>query len=94
MGDTLRVGIVSRTIFYARLWLAAARGWFGRAGITIDVTIYNDADAMLAVLLRGHEDLTIGTPEGIILNALCFQRFSGWHRFARDTDEPLEIRCQ
>lgn len=70
MGDTLRFGIVSRTIFYAPLWLGAARGWFERAGITIDVTIYNDADAMLAALLSGHEDLTIGTPEGIILNAL------------------------
>ncbi|MBI2726307.1 MAG: ABC transporter substrate-binding protein [Polaromonas sp.] len=67
--QALKVAIVSRTVFYAPLWIAAERGFFKQAGIDAEIVVYDNAEKITEDLKKGVVQIAISTPEGVITDA-------------------------
>ena len=66
--ETLRVALVSRTVFYAPLWVADQRGYLKAEGIEPQFTVYDNAEKINQDLRAGKVDIAISTPESVILD--------------------------
>lgn len=67
---SLKIAIVSRTVFYAPLWLAHKNGYFQDEGIKADIEVFDNADRITESLKSGSTHIAISTPEGAILDSL------------------------
>jgi ABC-type nitrate/sulfonate/bicarbonate transport system substrate-binding protein len=65
----LRVAIISRTVFYAPLWAAQAQHLFRDQGLSVVITVYDNAERITQDLREGKIDIAIATPESIMVDA-------------------------
>ena len=66
---TLRVAIVSRTVFYVPARIAARQQLFAAEGLDCELQIYDNAEAINADLKSGKAQIAISTPESVIVDA-------------------------
>ncbi|GIK83181.1 MAG: ABC transporter substrate-binding protein [Alphaproteobacteria bacterium] len=66
----VKVAIVSRTVFYVPLWIAARAGLFRGAGLDVSIEVFDNAEKISDALRSGAVQIAISTPEGAILDAL------------------------
>ncbi|WP_321794879.1 ABC transporter substrate-binding protein [Caballeronia sp. J97] len=67
--EILNVAIVSRTVFYAPLWIALNQGYLEEENIRAKIDVFDNAEKLNAALLSGQSQISISTPESVILNA-------------------------
>ncbi len=67
--ETLKVAIVSRTVFFAPLWIAKERGFFKDRGIDVEITVYDNAEKINADLKANLVQIAMGVPEPVILES-------------------------
>ena len=67
--EALRVGLVSRTIFYLPVWTADKQGFFQQEGIEPKFDVYDAADKILADLAAGTHQIGITSIENVIAEA-------------------------
>ena len=65
----LRVAIISRTVFYAPLWAALAQHLFRDQGLSVEITVFDNAERITQGLREGQIDIAISTPESIMVDA-------------------------
>jgi len=65
----LRVAIISRTVFYAPLWAAQAQHLFRDQGLSVVISVYDNAERITQDLRDGQIDIAISTPESIMVDA-------------------------
>src|SRR5262249_46762162 len=63
---TLRIAVVSRTIFYLPAWTAEKQGFFKQAGIEPKIEVYDAADRILTDLRAGSHQIGIPSIENVI----------------------------
>lgn len=68
--NQINIAIVSRTIFYLPVWLAAERGYFKDAGLDVRIEVFDNAEKINAALRDNAVQIAISTPESIIVDAL------------------------
>jgi len=66
---TLRIAVVSRTIFYLPAWTAEKQGFFKQEGIDAKIEVYNAADRILVDLRAGSHQIGITSIENVIAEA-------------------------
>lgn len=66
----LRIAIVSRTVFYAPLWIAAQAGYFQKAGLGVDIEVFDNAEKIAEALRSGAVQVAISTPETVMVDAM------------------------
>lgn len=64
----LRIGVVSRTIFYLPAWTAEQQGFFKAAGIDPKIEVYNDAHKIFTDLKAGNIQIGISSIETVVLD--------------------------
>ena len=62
----LRIGVVSRTIFYLPAWTAEQHGFFTQEGIAAKIEVYDAADRILTDLKAGTIQIGITSIENVI----------------------------
>ena len=62
----LRVGVVSRTIFYLPAWTATAQGFFKQQGVEVAIEVYDGSDKISDDLRAGKLQIGIVPLEGLI----------------------------
>ena len=62
--DTLRIAIVSRTVFYVPLWIAQQQRHVDAA-----IEVYNNAEKINEDLRSGKVNVAVGTPEAVMIDA-------------------------
>ena len=67
--SVLRVAIISRTVFYAPLWAAQAQDLFRDQGLSVVISVYDNAERITQDLRNGQIDIAISTPESIMVDA-------------------------
>lgn len=65
----LRIGVVSRTIFYLPAWTAEKQGFFTQEGIAPKIEVYDAADKILTDLKAGTIQIGITSIENVIATA-------------------------
>ena len=65
----LRVAIISRTVFYAPLWAALALKLFEREGLSVTLSVFDNAERITEALLKGEIDIAVSTPESVMVDA-------------------------
>ena len=66
----IEIGIVVPPVIYAPVWLAEQRGFLRDEGLTVRLRSFGSTEGTTAALRDGIVPVTIGSPEGSILNAL------------------------
>jgi NitT/TauT family transport system substrate-binding protein len=72
---TLRIAVVSRTIFYLPAWTAEKQGFFKAEGIDPKIEVYNAADKILKDIDAGTHQIGITSIENVIAQAYKGGRF-------------------
>ena len=65
----LRVAIISRTVFYAPLWAALSLKLFEREGLSVTLSVFDNAERITEALLKGEIDIAVSTPESVMVDA-------------------------
>ena len=65
----LRIGVVSRTVFYLPLWTAVAQGFLKQEGIDPTIDVYDASDKISDDLRKGSHQIGIAPLEGLIADA-------------------------
>ena len=65
----LRIGVISRTIFYLPAWTAEKHGFFKQEGIAPQIEVYDAADRILTDLKAGTIQIGITSIENVIAQA-------------------------
>jgi len=65
----LRVGVVSRTIFYLPAWTAVAQGLFKQQGVDVTIEVYDGSDKISDDLRAGKLQIGVVPLEGLIAEA-------------------------
>ena len=68
--QAIKIAIVSRTVFYLPVWLAERRGYFRDEGLDATIEVFDNAERINAALRDGSVQITIGTPESIMADAM------------------------
>src|SRR5947209_6428057 len=63
---TLRVPMVSRTIFYLPAWTAEQQGFFKEAGLDVKLEVYDASDKIFHDLHAGTHQIGIASIESVI----------------------------
>jgi ABC-type nitrate/sulfonate/bicarbonate transport system substrate-binding protein len=63
---TLRVPVVSRTIFYLPAWTAEQQGFFRDEGLDVKIEVYNDSEKIFRDLHAGTHQIGIASIETVI----------------------------
>lgn len=66
----LDIAIVSRTIFYLPVWLAAEKGYFKDEGLDVRISVFDNAEKINGALRENSVQIAVSTPESIIVDAL------------------------
>ena len=67
--ETLRTAIVSRTVFFMPLWIAAAKGFLREQGIEAAIDVLDNAEKINAEVRSGAAQIAISSPEALIVSA-------------------------
>ncbi len=66
---TLRLGVVSRTVFYLPVWTALEHGFFKQEGLDVEVEVYDGSDKISEDLRTGTKQIGINSIENLIAEA-------------------------
>ncbi len=66
--ETLRVAIVSRTVFYVPLWIAERKDFFKDLGLDVAIEVYDNAEKINEDLKAGRVQISVSTPESVIVD--------------------------
>ncbi|MBX9828333.1 MAG: ABC transporter substrate-binding protein [Xanthobacteraceae bacterium] len=69
MADTLKVALVSRTVFYAPVWVAERKGYFKDEGVEPRLEIFDNAEKINAVMRSGEAQIAIASVEALVADA-------------------------
>ena len=69
--DKVKVAIVSRTVFYAPLWVAQQNKLFEVEGLQVEIEVFDSAERISDALKSGSVEIAISTPEGVIVDSLA-----------------------
>ena len=69
-GNRIDLAIVSRTVFYLPLWLAAEKGYFAEEGIDLRIEVFDHAEKINEALRSGAVQIAMSTPDSIMADAL------------------------
>lgn len=67
----VRVAIVSRTVFYVPLWVAAQSGHFAKQGLAVEIEVFDNAEKIADALRTGSVQVAVSTPETVIVDAIA-----------------------
>lgn len=63
---TLRVPVVSRTVFYLPAWTAEKQGFFKEAGLDVNIEVYDGSEKIFHDLRAGTHQIAIASIESVI----------------------------
>ena len=66
---TLRIGVVSRTVFYLPIWTALEHGFFKQEGLDVEIEVYDGSDKIADDLRAGTKQIGINSIENLIAEA-------------------------
>src|SRR6185437_15795326 len=69
MAATIKVALVSRTIFYAPAWVAEHNGYFRDEGIDARFEIFDNAEKINEVMRAGAAQIAIASVEALVADA-------------------------
>src|SRR6187200_1316955 len=69
MAATIRIALVSRTIFYAPVWVAEQNGYFHDEGIDARFDIFDNAEKINEVMRAGTAQIAIASVEALVADA-------------------------
>ena len=69
MAVTLKVALVSRTVFYAPVWVAERNGYFRSEGIEPRFEIFDNAEKINEVMRSGAAQIAIASVEALVADA-------------------------
>lgn len=67
--EPVRVAIVSRTVFYVPVWIAARKGYYRDAGLDVTIEVYDNAEKINEDLRSGRVHIAVSTPESVVIDA-------------------------
>ncbi len=67
--EAVRVAIVSRTVFYVPVWIAARTGYYRDAGLDVAIEVYDNAEKINEDLRSGRVHIAVSTPESVVIDA-------------------------
>ena len=75
MTTVIDVALVSRTIFYAPVWVAERNGYFRDEGIDARFEIFDNAEKINEVMHAGRARIAIASVEGLVIDAFKGGKF-------------------
>jgi NitT/TauT family transport system substrate-binding protein len=75
MATTLKVALVSRTVFYAPVWVAERKGYFQDEGLDPQFEIFDNAEKINAVMHSGGAQVAIASVEALVAEAFKGGKF-------------------
>jgi ABC-type nitrate/sulfonate/bicarbonate transport system substrate-binding protein len=68
--EEIEIGIVVSSLLYAPIWVAERRGFLAEEGLRIKLRSFGTTDRVTGALRDGVVPVTVGSPEGSILDAV------------------------
>jgi ABC-type nitrate/sulfonate/bicarbonate transport system substrate-binding protein len=68
--EDLEIGVVVPSVLYAPIWLAEHRGFLAEEGLRVRLRSFGTTDRVTEALRDGVVPVTVGSPEGTILDAV------------------------
>ena len=75
MAATIKIALVSRTIFYAPVWVAEQNGYFRDEGIDARFEIFDNAEKINEVMHAGAAQIAIASVEALVADAFKGGKF-------------------
>jgi len=75
MAATVKIALVSRTVFYAPVWVAAQNGYFRDEGVEPAFEIFDNAEKINEVMHSGEAQIAIASIEALVADAFKGGRF-------------------
>jgi NitT/TauT family transport system substrate-binding protein len=75
MAATLKVALVSRTVFYAPVWVAERKGYFRDEGVDPHFEIFDNAEKINEVMRSGEAQIAIASVEALVADAFKGGKF-------------------
>jgi NitT/TauT family transport system substrate-binding protein len=75
MATTINIALVSRTIFYAPVWVAEENGFFRDEGVDARFDIFDNAEKINEVMHSGRADIAIASVEALVIDAFKGGKF-------------------
>jgi ABC-type nitrate/sulfonate/bicarbonate transport system substrate-binding protein len=69
MPITIDVALVSRTVFYAPVWVAERNGYFADEGVDVRLDIYDNAEKINEAMHQGEKHIAIASIEALVADA-------------------------
>src|SRR6185503_13923413 len=69
MAETIKIALVSRTIFYAPVWVAQHKGYFKDEGVDPRFEIHDNAEKINEVMRAGEAQIAIASIEALVADA-------------------------
>jgi ABC-type nitrate/sulfonate/bicarbonate transport system substrate-binding protein len=69
MAATLKIALVSRTIFYAPVWVAEQNGYFRDEGVDARFEIFDNAEKINAAMHAGQAQIAIASVEALVADS-------------------------
>lgn len=67
--EQVRIAIVSRTVFYVPVWIAARKSYYKDAGLDVTIEVYDNAEKINEDLRSGRVHIAVSTPESVVIDA-------------------------
>jgi ABC-type nitrate/sulfonate/bicarbonate transport system substrate-binding protein len=77
MAATVKIALVSRTVFYAPVWVAEQNGYFRDEGVEPRFEIFDNAEKINAVMHSGEAQIAIASIEALVADAFKGGKSSG-----------------
>ena len=75
MAATVKVALVSRTVFYAPVWVAERKGYFRSEGLDPRFEIFDNAEKINELMRLGEAQIAIASVEALVADAFKSGRF-------------------
>ena len=75
MAATVNVALVSRTVFYAPVWVAERNGYFKDEGVDVRFEIYDNAEKINEEMHAGARQIAIASVEALVIDAFKGGKF-------------------
>jgi ABC-type nitrate/sulfonate/bicarbonate transport system substrate-binding protein len=75
MAATISVALVSRTVFYAPVWVAERKGYFTDEGVEPRCEIFDNAEKINGVMRSGEAQIAIASVEALVADAFKGGKF-------------------
>jgi ABC-type nitrate/sulfonate/bicarbonate transport system substrate-binding protein len=75
MATTINIALVSRTIFYAPVWVAEQNGYFRDEGVEAQFDIFDNAEKINEVMHSGRANVAIASVEALVIDAFKGGKF-------------------